>query len=69
MVMIFDDVKKEIIMLGGLKLLMELVIGDSDYLQCFIYVVKIFVMFGFFGEFYILFCLMKMFFGNGIKVN
>lgn len=69
MAMTSDDVKKEIIMLGGLKPLMELAIGDSDHPQCSTHAAKTLVMLGFLGESYILFCLMKMFLGNGIKVN
>ena len=69
MAMTSDDVKKEIIMLGGLKPLMELAIGDSDHPQCSTHAAKTLVMLGFLGESYILFCLMKMFLGNGKKVN
>ena len=50
MAMTSDDVKKEIIMLGGLKPLMELAIGDSDHPQCSTHAAKTLVMLGFLGE-------------------
>lgn len=50
MAMTSDDVKKEIIMLGGLKPLMELAIGDSDHPQCATHAAKTLVMLGFLGE-------------------
>ena len=50
MAMTSDDVKKEIIMLGGLKPLMELAIGDSDHPQCSAHAAKTLVMLGFLGE-------------------
>ena len=50
MAMTSDDVKKEIILLGGLKPLMELAIGDSDHPQCSTHAAKTLVMLGFLGE-------------------
>ena len=50
MAMTSDGVKKEIIMLGGLKSLMELAIGDSDHPQCSAHAAKTLVMLGFLGE-------------------
>lgn len=50
MAMTSDDVKKEIIILGGLKPLMELAIGDSDHPQCSTHAAKTLVMLGFLGE-------------------
>ncbi|KAL9951460.1 hypothetical protein ACROYT_G044123 [Oculina patagonica] len=47
MAMTSDDVKKEIITLGGLKPLMELAIGDSDHPQCATHAAKTLVMLGF----------------------
>ena len=56
MAMTSDDVKKEIIMLGGLKPLMELAIGDSDHPQCSTHAAKTLVMLGFLGELYAVKC-------------
>ena len=50
MAMTSDVVKKEIIMLGGLRPLMELAIGDSDHPQCSTHAAKTLVMLGFLGE-------------------
>lgn len=49
MAMTSDEVKREIIRLGGLKPLMELAIGDSDHPQCATHAAKTLVMLGFLG--------------------
>ncbi|XP_067026328.1 uncharacterized protein [Acropora muricata] len=45
--MMSDEIKGEIIRLGGLKPLMELAIGDSDHPRCAIHAAKTLVMLGF----------------------
>ena len=50
MAMSSDEVKKEIIRLGGLKPLMELAINDSGHPQCASQAAKTLVMLGFLGE-------------------
>ena len=50
--MMSDEIKGEIIRLGGLKPLMELAIGDSDHPRCAIHAAKTLVMLGFLGNYF-----------------